>query len=166
MPRKRVINVKIPRGIHDGQAIRVPGEGEPGPNGGIRGDLHVVVRVEEHKLFRREDDHLILRMPISFTQAALGAKVKVPTIDGQEELHIKRGTQHGEIFRLTGKGLPNLRADHRGDLIAVAIVEIPKKLSDKQEKLLRDFAETENHEVMPESRSFWDKIKEHLTSGW
>ena len=162
MPKKRKLSVKIPPGIHDGQAIRVPGEGEPGAGGGPRGDLHVVVRVAEHELFVREDDHLILRMPVSFTQAALGAHVDVPTLDGQVELTIPPGTQHGEMFRLTDKGLPNLRSGHKGDLVAVLMVEIPKKLTAEQEQLLRDFAETENHEVMPRSRGFWDKIKEYL----
>lgn len=162
MPKQRKLSVKIPPGIHDGQAIRVAGEGEPGVGGGPRGDLHVVVRVAEHELFVREDDHLILRMPVSFTQAALGANVDVPSLDDQIALTIPPGTQHGEMFRLSGKGLPNLRSGHKGDLVALLMVEIPKKLTSEQEQLLRDFAETENHEVMPRSRGFWDKIKEYL----
>ena len=161
-PKNRKLKVKVPPGIHDGQAIRVPGEGEPGSGGGTRGDLHVVVAVKEHPLFTREDDHLVLRMPISFTQASLGASVKVPTLDGEEELTISPGTQHGEVFRLAGKGLPNLRSGQVGDLVTVSLIEIPKKLTEKQEALLRDFAETEDHEVMPHSRGFWDKIKEYL----
>lgn len=162
-PKKRVLQVKIPAGIHDGQAIRVGGEGEPGSNGGTRGDLHVVVRVAEHKLFTREDDHLILRMPISFTQAALGATVKVPTIEGEEEVVIKPGTQHGQLFRMTDKGLPNLRSGRKGELVVVALIEIPNKLTEQQKKLLREFAETEDAQVMPESKSFWERIKEHLS---
>ncbi len=162
MPKHRVLTVKIPAGIHDGQAIRIPGEGEPGVGGAPRGDLHVVVRVSEHKLFQRQDDHLVLRMPVSFTQAALGATVDVPTLNGQAELTIKPGTQHGEIFRIPDKGLPNLRGGHRGDLVVVLAVEIPKKLTREQEQLLREFAQTENHDVMPESRNFWDKIKNYL----
>lgn len=162
-PKKRVLNVKIPAGIHEGQAIRIPGEGEPGAHGGMRGDLHVVIRVAEHKLFTREDDHLVLKMPVSFTQAALGATVQVPTLDGTEELTIKPGTQHGELFRLPGKGLPNLRTGRRGDLAVLLLVEIPKRLSARQQEILREFAATENHEVMPQSRKFWDKIKEYLT---
>lgn len=162
-PKKRVLNVKIPPGIHHGQAIRVPGEGEPGMQGGIRGDLHVVIAVAEHELFTREDDHLILRMPVSFTQAALGATVRVPTLEGQHELTIPPGTQHGQIFRIAGKGLPNLRSGRPGDLAVLLQIEIPKKLTEKQKQLLRDFAGTENHDVMPESRGFWDKIKTYLT---
>jgi molecular chaperone DnaJ len=161
-PKKRKLNVKIPPGIHDGQAIRVAGEGEPGVGGGPRGDLHVVVRVQEHKLFTREDDHLVLKMPVSFTQAALGATVKVPTLNGEAELTIKPGTQHGELFRLQGRGLPNLRSGRKGDLAVLLLVEIPKKMSGKQEELLREFAATENADVMPQSKRFWEKIKETL----
>lgn len=162
-PKHRKLSVKIPKGIHDGQAIRVPGEGEPGSAGGPRGDLHVVVRVHEHQLFTREDDHLILRMPISFTQATLGAKVNVPTLNGEHEITIKPGTQHGEILRINEAGLPNLRSGRRGDLAVLLLIEIPKKLSEKQQKLLREYAETEDHSVLPESKTFWDKIKTYLS---
>jgi len=106
--------VRIPPGIHHGQAVRVAGEGEPGADGGPRGDLHVVVAVNEHHLFTREDDHLILHMPVSFTQLALGAKVQVPSLNGKVDLTIKPGAQHGEICRLPGQGLPNLRSGRRG----------------------------------------------------
>ncbi len=161
-PLKRKLSVKIPAGIHDGQAVRVAGEGEPGGHGGPRGDLHVVVRIAEHELFQREDDHLVLRMPVSFTQAALGAKVKVATLDGETEIRIKPGTQHGELFHVKGQGLPNLRSRTRGDLVAVLLIEVPKKLTGKQETLLREYAETENHDVMPQNKSFWDKIKQTI----
>lgn len=165
---KRKLSVKIPAGIHDGQAIRVAGEGEPGivPGGGAgpRGDLHVVVRVEEHDLFQRQDDHLVLKMPVSFAQAALGATVAVPTLDGDTSLDIKAGSQHGDLVRVKGEGLPNLRSGRRGDLVAVLVIEVPKKLSGKQKELLREFAETEDHVAnrMPESQGFWDKIKTYL----
>ncbi|MEX0886216.1 MAG: molecular chaperone DnaJ [Phycisphaeraceae bacterium] len=162
-PQHRKLTVKIPPGIHDGQAIRVPAEGEPGSAGGLRGDLHVIVRVEEHELFNREDDHLILRMPISFTQAAMGATVKVPTLNGEHELTIKAGTQHGQLVRIDGQGLPNLRTAERGDLIVALTIEIPTRLSEKQRDLLREFAATENRDVMPESTGFWDKIKAYLS---
>jgi molecular chaperone DnaJ len=162
-PKKRVLSVKIPAGIHDGQAIRVPGEGEPGAMGGPHGDLHVVVRVKEHELFTREDDHLILKMPISFTQAALGATLKVPVIDGEHEVTIKPGSQHGDLIRAAGKGLPNLRNGRRGDLAIVLMIEIPNRLTERQEELLREFAETEDRDVMPHSRGFWDKIKSYIS---
>lgn len=161
-PKKRVLSVKIPAGIHDGQAIRVADEGEPGPQGGQRGDLHVVVHVKEHTLFSREDDHLILKMPISFSQAALGATISVPTLEGEEEVTIKPGTQHGQILQIHGKGLPDLRTGQKGDLAIVVLIEVPTKLTEEQTKLLRDFAATEDAQVMPESRGFWKRIKEYL----
>ncbi|MAE65405.1 MAG: molecular chaperone DnaJ [Phycisphaeraceae bacterium] len=161
-PKRCVLQVKVPAGIHDGQSIRIQGEGEPGTAGAPRGDLYVQVRVAEHKLFSREDDHLILKMPISFTQAALGDTVEVPTLDGPTELTIKPGTQHGDLMQLHEKGLPNLRGGRRGNLVIVSMIEIPKKLTDQQRKVLSEFAETEDHQVMPQSTSFWSRIKEYL----
>ncbi|MEX2671209.1 MAG: molecular chaperone DnaJ [Phycisphaeraceae bacterium] len=162
-PMSRELNVKIPPGIDDGMVIRVPGEGEPGVGEGPRGDLHVVVRVKEHSLFERDGDDLIMHMPISFTQAALGDVVSVPTLgDGQAELHIGSGTQHGQTLRVRGEGLPGLRSGRRGDLIVQVRVEIPTRLSGRQKELLREFAETEDRTVMPDSTGFWDKIKTYL----
>lgn len=168
--KKRKLSVKVPAGIHDGQAIRVAGEGEPGiagPGGGgagPRGDLHVVIRITPHDLFSREDDHLILKMPVSFTQAALGATVKVATFDGQQDIVIKPGTQHGELFQLRGQGMPNLRTGRRGDLIVAVLLEVPRKLSVKQKDLLRQYAELEDEDVLPEGQSFWGKIKNYLAN--
>jgi molecular chaperone DnaJ len=170
VPRSRKLSVKIPPGISDGQAVRIQGEGEPPPQElsptgeGIRGDLHVVVRIKEHEMFAREGDHLLLEMPIAFTQAALGAEVQIPTLNGQEPLKIPRGTQHGALFRISGQGLPNLRTGRRGDLVVVTKLEIPRNLTSKQEKLLREFAETENLEVMPESQGFLKKMKDWFSA--
>lgn len=160
--KKRKLSVKVPAGIHDGQAIRVTGEGEPGSGGGPQGDLHVVIRVADHDLFEREEDHLIMKMPVSFTQAALGAKVSVATLDGETELNIKPGTQHGELFRVRGEGMPDLRSGRRGDLIVALLLEVPTKLTSKQKDLLREYAESENHDVLPENKGFWDKIKTYI----
>jgi molecular chaperone DnaJ len=166
--KKRRLSVKVPAGIHDGQAVRVAGEGEPpGPeasaNGaGQRGDLHVVVRVSEHKLFERDGDHLVLEMPISFTQAALGATLDVPTLEGTSSLTVPKGTQFGEVFRVGGQGLPNLRGGRRGDLVVMVKIETPKKLSGKQEELLRAFAATEDKAVNPESHGFWKRVTDFL----
>jgi len=166
--KKRSLSVKIPAGVHHGQAVRVQGEGEPpaaeqSPDGsGVRGDLHVVVRVEDHDLFERDGDHLLMEMPISFTQAALGAEITVPTLDDSRMVTIKKGTQYGELLRIEGAGLPNLRSGRRGDLIVVVKIETPKKLSSKQEELLRAFAETEDKDVNPESHGFVKKIKDLL----
>ncbi len=163
----RKLEVKIPPGINSGQAVRIAGEGEPpapelSPDGsGIRGDLHVVVKVEPHDFFEREGDDIIFEMPISFTQASLGAQIQVPTLDKPHTIAIPRGAQHGSSFRVTGAGLPNLRSTRRGDMMIVIRIEIPKKLSARQEELLREFAKDERAPgVMPESAGFWSKIKD------
>ncbi|HZW10560.1 MAG TPA: molecular chaperone DnaJ [Phycisphaerales bacterium] len=166
VPKKRKLTVKVPAGIHDGQAVRIGGEGEPPPpeaspqGQGARGDLHVVVRVEDHPLFERDGDNLLLELPISFTQAALGAEVDVPTIEGRQKLRIQAGAQHGDVYRLNGQGLPNLRTGRRGDVISMVKIEIPKKLSARQQELLREFASTVDQSVMPESQGFWKKMKD------
>ncbi|NJL32061.1 MAG: molecular chaperone DnaJ [Phycisphaerales bacterium] len=159
-PKKRVINVHIPPGIHDSQAVRVQGEGEPGQHGGHRGDLHVVVRVAAHKTFEREEDHLIVRLPITYTQAALGSKVSVPTLDGEAEITIEPGSQHGDIQRIREKGLPNLRSSRHGDLVVLLLIEVPKKLPEKQEELLRKLAELEKVNVLPPNKGLWKKLKD------
>ncbi len=167
VPTPRQVSVKVPAGIQDGQIIRVAGEGEPGmsPDGkaGPRGDLHVVVRIPEHPVFVREAEHLILKMPVSYSQAALGATLRVPTLDGQErEIDLPAGSQHGEMLRLAGQGLPRLRSNGRGDLAVLTLIEVPKKLTSRQKELLRELAGTEDHDVMPETKGFWNRIKEHL----
>lgn len=149
-PHKRKLVVKVPAGIHDQQAVRIAGEGEPpgpemSPDGsGVRGDLHVVVRVQPSEDFERDGDNLVTGLALSFTQAALGAHVEVPSLDGPASLAIPRGTQHGAVMRIAGAGLPNLRNAKRGDLVAVIEVVVPRRLTSKQEELLRQFAETEN----------------------
>ena len=132
-PKQRVINVKVPAGVHEGQRIRVPGEGEPGRSGTARGDLHCVLRIREHEFFERNGDHLICRLPVSFTQAAIGAQIDVPTLDGKTELKIPPGTQHGAVFQLRGKGLPNLRSGRAGDEVVQVLIEIPKKAQPRAE---------------------------------
>ncbi|MFN0134725.1 MAG: molecular chaperone DnaJ [Phycisphaerae bacterium] len=161
--KESVIHVKIPAGIHEGQRVRVRGEGEPSPSGSVRGDLHVIVQIEEHPFFVRDGDDLVCRMPISFTQAALGADVDVPTLEGTDELRIPPGTQFGETFRLSGEGLPNLRTGRVGDEIVQVVIEIPKKLTKEQQDLLRKFAATEDRSVMPESKGFFERMKEYFT---
>jgi molecular chaperone DnaJ len=166
VPKKRKLKVKVPAGVHEGQAVRIQGEGEPpppeaAPDGqGVRGDLHVVVRVKDHTLFHRDGDNLVVELPVSFTQAALGAEVDVPTIDGRQQLRIHAGAQHGDVYKLDGQGLPNLRSGRHGDLITIVKIEIPKKLTARQQELLREFAETEDQSVLPESHGFWKKMKD------
>ena len=164
VPKKRTLTVKIPAGVHEGQGIRVAGEGEPGHNGGPRGDLFCYVRVRAHPFLMRDGDDLICTVPISFTQAALGTLLDVPTLDGTRQLRIPPGTQHGNVFRIKGQGLPNIRTQRRGDELVRVTVEIPRRLSANQEKLLRAFAETEDKQVMPESRGFFERLRQHFGS--
>lgn len=163
--KERVVTVKIPAGIEDGQAIRIAGEGEPGRDGTVRGDLHAYVRIAPHPFLERQGRDLLCRMPISFTQAALGARVEVPTMTGKAELSIPRGTQHGQVFRLRGLGLPGLRSSRQGDLLVQVLIEIPKKLSKHQEQLLREFAASEDESVLPVSKSFFEKLKDYFGRG-
>ena len=161
--KHRVVTVQVPAGIHDGQAVRVRGEGEPAEDGTGRGDLHCYVRVAPHPFLERHNSDLVCRMPISFTQASLGANVEVPTLTGKANLKIPAGTQHGQLFRLRSLGLPDLRTGRRGDELVQVLVEIPKRLSGKQQALLRDFAVTEDKSVLPESKGFFDRMMDYLS---
>jgi molecular chaperone DnaJ len=158
--RKRVVTVRIPAGVHEGQAVRIAGEGEPGENGAPPGDLHCYIAIKPHPIFSRHNNDLVCQLPISFTQAALGAAVEVPTLKGTEQLDVPAGTQHGEIFKLRGKGLPDVRSHRLGDELVQVLVEIPKKLTERQKQLLREFAGTEDSTAMPQRKGFLDKLKE------
>ena len=156
--RKRVVTVKIPAGVHEGQAVRIVGEGEAGEAGAPAGDLHVYISVKPHEVFTRHDCDLVCQVPISFSTAALGGKIEVPTLRGTETLKIPPGTQHGEVFKLKEKGLPAIRSSRHGDVVVQILVEIPRKLSERQQELLREFAEIEDASVMPQRKSFLDRI--------
>jgi molecular chaperone DnaJ len=157
----RRIKVNIPAGIDDGAQIRLTGEGEPGLNGGPRGNLYVVVSVKPHRYFRREGNDIVIDLPINIAQAALGAEVEVPTVDGPAELKIPAGTQSGRMLRLKGKGVPFLRERGRGDQLVHIIVTVPTHLSEKQKKLLRELGETFGKDVTPqENKGFFDKVKD------
>jgi len=155
-----VVTVKIPAGVHDGQAIRIQGEGEAGEQGAAAGDLHCYIAVKPHPIFSRHNNDIVCQVPISFTQAALGASIEVPTLRATERMEITAGTQHGEVFKLKGKGLPDVR-NYRsvGDELVQILIEVPRKLSDKQKQLLREFANTEDADVMPGRKGFLDKLK-------
>jgi molecular chaperone DnaJ len=162
VPKKRTIEVKIPAGVHEGQGIRIAGEGEPGQRGGPRGDLYCYVRLKAHPFLERDGDNLVVNIPISFTQAALGATIDVPSLEGKRGLKIPPGTQHGDVFRIRGAGLPDLRSKQRGDELIQVAVEIPGKLSSKQEELLRQFALTEDKTVLPKTKGFLDKLMKYF----
>ena len=164
LPKKRVINIKIPSGVHEGQGIRVASEGEPGRAGGPRGDLYCYVRLKPHQFLQRDGSDLIAVVPISFTQAALGATIDVPSLNGTRQLKIPAGAQYGSIFRIKGQGLPNLRTRRTGDQLVQITIETPTKLDAKQKELLREFAKTENKTVCPQSKTFFEKLKKHFGS--
>jgi molecular chaperone DnaJ len=160
MLRKRVVTVKIPAGVHEGQAVRIVGEGEAGENGARPGDLHCYITVKPHPIFTRHNNDLVCQIPISFTQASLGAQIEVPTLNGSEKLDIPAGSQHGEVFKMRNRGLPDIRAHRTGDELVQILIEIPRKLNERQRELLREFATTEDDKVMPQRKGFVDKLKE------
>ena len=162
IPRNRTVSVKIPPGVHEGQGIRVANEGEPGNGGGPRGDLYCYVKVKPHEFLQRDGNDLVAVVPISFTQAALGATIDVPSIDGTKQLRVPPGTQYGGIFRIKGQGLPDVRTHRTGDQLVQITIETPTRLSVGQQELLREFAKTENKHVSPKSASFFEKLKRHI----
>lgn len=164
LPKKLTITVRVPAGVPDGAQLRVSGEGELGPGGGPRGDLYCFVKVKAHPIFARDEDDLVCEMPITFTQAALGTEVEVPTLSGRVSLSIPRGTQSGKVFELSGHGLKSVHRAGRGDLHVRVNVEVPRKLTDRQEELLREFAATEDANATPRRKSFLDKVRELFES--
>lgn len=162
--KKRILSVHIPPGVHDGQAVRLRGEGEPG-RGGSRGDLHCYVRIREHPLLARKGNDLICQVPITFGQAALGGQVRVPTLNGPDTIEIPPGTQHGDVFTLRKRGLPDVRSRRPGDQLVQVIIEVPRRLTKKQSELLRQYAETEDADVQPAKKSFLDKLADYFGLG-
>jgi molecular chaperone DnaJ len=163
LERKTIMKtVSIPAGIDNGNQIRLAGEGQPGVNGGPNGNLYLEVLVKEHKYFRRRKNDIFLDVNINVAQAALGAEIKVPTLEGEVMLTIPSGTQPGKSFRLRGKGVPYLRSNGRGDQMVVVDVQVPHKLTKEQRALFEQLAETLGSEVLPQERSFLDRIKEVL----
>jgi len=155
----KTIKVTIPEGVDDGQQLRVSGQGEPGANGGPNGDLYIVFNVRDHEKFVREGDNIYLELNLSFPQAALGDEIEVPTVHGDVNLKVPAGTQTGARFRLRDKGVKNVHGRGIGDQIVVAKVVTPKKLSEKQKELLREFAAISGDDVDGYSSSLFDKIK-------
>jgi len=140
---QKKVAVKIPAGVDTGSRLRLTSEGEPGLHGGPSGDLYVFIHVEPHEFFERNNNDIICRIPINFVQAALGTKIKVPTLTGERNVAVKKGTQPGDLMRLRNEGIPSLRYGNRGDLIIQFIIKTPTNLSKKQESLLKDFAKQE-----------------------
>jgi molecular chaperone DnaJ len=161
--RNKTLEVKIPAGIDSGMRIRSTGNGEPGTNGGPPGDLYVEIHIKPHTVFQREGDDLHCEMPISFSKAALGGEIEVPTLGGKVSFTIPEGTQTGKTFRLKGKGIKGVRSGYSGDLFCHVVVETPVKLTEKQKDLLREFDRLTNEggaKHSPQSKGWMDKVKD------
>jgi molecular chaperone DnaJ len=152
--KRRQISVKIPVGIDEGYQLRLRGEGEMGQSGSEPGDLYVLVHVAPHELFMREGDDLWYVLMVSYPQAALGAEVSVPTLDGPTTLKIKPGTQAGETIRLRGRGMPRFRGYGKGDLLVRVGIAVPEKLTQKQRALLEQLTKEFNQDAQPKKGRF------------
>lgn len=152
--------IKIPAGIDNGQILTIRGQGQPGERGGQPGDLLIVVNVRPHKLFKRDGADIYMDLPITFTQAALGAEVDVPTLDKPIKHTIPEGTQPGKTFRIRGKGIPYLRGSGSGDLYVTVSIDVPKKLSEKQKELLRQFESSVEGGQYEQKKSFFERVKD------
>jgi molecular chaperone DnaJ len=155
-------DVVIPAGVDHQMRVRLAGEGEPSPNGGPAGDAYVLIEVREHPFFQREGNHLVARVPITYSQAALGATIEAPTLEGPDTIDIPAGTQPGDVFKLRGRGMPDPRGRGKGDLLVQVNLEVPKKLSPREEELLRELANEESANVSPHRKSFLERLKDYL----
>ena len=159
----KTLVVKIPSGVDEGDRIRLTGEGEDGVNGGPSGDLYVVIQIKPHPVFQRDHDDLHCEMPISFTAAALGGDIEIPTLDGHAKIKIPAETQSGKVFRLRGKGIKGVRSQHHGDLMCHVVVETPVNLTERQRELLRELENInleDGSRHNPRAKSWMDKVKE------
>lgn len=155
------LDVKVPAGVDNEMQLCLRGEGDPGENNGPHGDLYIDIKVKKHPLFQRDGRHLICEVPITYSQAALGAELEIPVLTGKHTLTIPPGTQPGEVFRLRGLGMPDPQGSGvRGDQLVHIDVEVPKKLTKKHEELLRQLAELDHKHVSPHRKSFFESVKE------
>jgi molecular chaperone DnaJ len=157
---ERTVDVSVPAGVEDGTRIRYQGQGDVGPGGASAGDLYVILHVKEHAFFEREGKDLYCSLPISFSQAALGTELMIPTLDGDHKVKIPEGTQSGTTIRLRGKGLPALQSSGKGDLFVKVRVQTPSRLNKRQRELLEELGGASSIENKPEPRSLLDKVKE------
>ena len=158
--RKKTVEVNIPAGINDEQVLNVAGHGNSGLNGGPAGDLHVYIGIRPHPIFERRGDDVWCDLPITFAQAALGATVTVPTLDGKASYDIHEGTQPGDVFKLKGKGVQHLGGRGRGDQFVRVVIEVPKNLSGKQKELIRELDAATNDKNYQKRKGFMDKLKD------
>ena len=158
--RQKTIEITVPAGIDDEQVLNVSGRGNAGSNGGPSGDLHVYISVRPHAIFQRRGNDVWCEMPVTFTQAALGADVTVPTLDGKVSYHIHEGTQPGDVFKLKGRGIQSLHGRGRGDQYVQVTVEVPKNLSKKQKEILAEFDENADEKNYQKRKNFFSKLKD------
>ena len=163
MPEVAQLKVDIRPGVDTGTRLRLPGHGELGDAGAPRGTLYIQIEVKKHPLFERQENDLVCQVPISFPQAALGAEIEVPTLDGPDKLAIPKGTQTGDILRLKGRGMPEINGRGRGDELVEVFVETPRQLSPRQEELLRELADVEHVHVSARRKSFLEKVRDYFT---
>jgi molecular chaperone DnaJ len=164
--RERTLSINIPAGVEDGTRIRLGGEGEAGVRGGPPGDLYIFLSIAAHAFFQRDGADLHCRAPISMVSAALGGEFEVPTIDnGRTRVKVPPGTQSGRRFRLSGKGMPVLRAKQTGDMYVQVIVETPQNLTKRQRELLSEFEKLSSKDTQPESTGFFARMKEFFGTG-
>jgi molecular chaperone DnaJ len=157
------LKVDVPPGVESGMWLQVRGQGEPGDPGAPRGNLRIQIMVRKHTFFERNRNDLFCQVPISFSQAALGAEIEVPTLEGTDRLHVPKGTQSGDVLRLKGRGMPDIGGRGRGDELVEVIVETPRFLSARQEELLRSLAELDHEDVSPKRKSFFEKLRDYFT---
>lgn len=164
--RHRKITVRIPPGVEDGALLRMSGEGEAGPRGGMPGDLFVVIHVRPHKIFKREGNDIYSEAVVGYAQAALGATIEVPTVDGHVELKIPAGTQSGDVLRIKGKGVPHVKGHGRGDHYVRLNIEVPRNLSDREQELLVELARLRGEKVdVAENRGLFKRMRDAFGVG-
>jgi molecular chaperone DnaJ len=157
------LKVDVPPGVDSGMWLQLRNQGEPGDVGAPRGNLRIQIQVKRHPFFERTQNDLHCQVPISFPQAALGAEIEVPTLDGPDHLQVPRGAQSGEVLKLKGRGMPDINGRGRGDELIEVVVETPKHLTPRQEELLRELAEIEHESVSPRRKSFFEKLRDYFT---
>ncbi|MFO0950828.1 MAG: molecular chaperone DnaJ [Isosphaeraceae bacterium] len=157
------LKIDVPPGVESGMWLQHRGQGEPGDPGAPRGNLRIQILVRKHPIFERNRNDLFCQYPISFSQAALGAEIEVPTLEGPDMLTVPRGTQSGDILRLKGRGMPDISGKGRGDELIEVVVETPRHLTPRQEELLRELAELEHESVHARRKSFFEKLRDYFT---
>lgn len=163
--KKQSVKIKVPAGVDNGMRLRLGGYGDAGPSGGPTGDLYVYINVEPHPVFQRDGDDVIVELPLSFTEAALGAKKEIPSPHGGSvRVDIPEGTQPDKVLRIRGKGVPNVHGQGEGDLLVRIFIETPVRLSEKQKELLKSFAKLETEDNSPRKKNFFDKVKSFFKS--